>query len=75
MKRNDLWLLLLLLGAAGVALYLVSRRGAEGAQLRAPTADIVNPMMTYQNEEEWEIRRDESGRIVGVIIHRDARAT
>lgn len=31
------------------------------------------PLKTYQNVEEWEIKRDGSGRLQGITVHRDAR--
>lgn len=33
------------------------------------------PVATYSNLEEWELQRDETGRLQGVKVHRDAKQT
>lgn len=57
------------LGGLFVWLFL---RGSAGAQVRARRV-LYSPVVTYTNEEEWEIVRDERGRVSGVRVHRKAR--
>ena len=48
------------------------------AQILPPSpfpAALLNPGKTYNNLEDWEIIRNDRGRIKGLRIRRDARVT
>jgi len=64
----------LVLGAGmligGLFVWLILRSAAPAAATRRVVYAPVRT--TYTNEEEWDIVRDERGRVVGVRAHRRA---
>ena len=55
----------LAIGAVAVYFYMRSKV--------LPTASYT--LKTYNNVEEWEILKDNDGRVKGVRVHRDAKET
>lgn len=53
--------------AAGVIIFIL---------IMSKPSPAARPMMTYKNEEIWEIVRDyDTGRIQSITVHRDAQST
>jgi len=64
MNQNTVIILALI--GIGALVFLMSRQNQATAALR------LVPMQ-YQNEERWELKRDSSGHIAEIIVHRDAK--
>lgn len=57
--------ILLLFGVGALVLFMATQNRTS-----APIPRLTP--MQYQNEERWEIKRDERGRIAEIVVHRDA---
>ena len=61
--------------ATPAALPLTSESGIQSSrsspsQPQQVQSTTIYPKITYTNTEEWELKRDKSGRLQAIIIHR-----
>jgi len=67
---------LLVLAVGAIVVLLLPRRQQSTTtptpriHLRATQPPLAQ-QVTYQNKEEWEIKRDGAGMIQGIVIHRE----
>lgn len=73
--QQPLALLLLLAGLGAVLIVMTGRQAGAVIPSPAVGAAGARPQAVpyYQNEERWELRRDERGMLTEIVVHRDAR--
>ena len=68
MRKKEGWFILALIGI-GLIIWALSRHKIERLAEAKPI------LQQYHNKEEWELIRDEKGKLAKIVIHRDAKVT
>lgn len=70
MDKSTITLLLgVTFGLAVVGVVAVFVMLAKGS---SPTLVMAQPALVYNNKEEWDVVKDENGRVKTIVVHREA---